>query len=162
MCLETFLDVFEPQRRVSQEAEFGPPEDRKKYKEQSDFCLTSGRYSFVFPWEKRRCCSHCRHRCSGSRFAHLSAGLGPEHRRRLERRSDLFPRGASQGALKAPGPARPSRPQGQILQQASAVDLQAELEPRVGFVAAQEDIVLTYKNMGGKNEGRQMPKKISQ
>lgn len=37
MCLETFLDVFEPQRRVSQEAEFGPPEDRKKYKEQSEF-----------------------------------------------------------------------------------------------------------------------------
>lgn len=161
MCLETFLDVFEPQRRVSQEAEFGPPEDRKKYKEHSDFCLTSSRYSFVFPWEKRRCCSHCRHRCSGSRFAHLSAGLGPEHRRRLERRSDLFPRGASQGALKAPGLAGPSRPQGQILQQASAVDLQAELEPRAGFVAAQEDRVLV-KKYGGKNEGRQMPKKISQ
>lgn len=136
----------------------GPLRTERNTKNIQIFCLTSSRYSFVFPWEKRRCCSHCRHRCSGSRFAHLSAGLGPEHRRRLERRSDLFPRGASQGALKAPGPAGPSRTHGQILQQASAVDLQAELEPGAGFVAAQEDIVLV-KNMGGKMKGDKCQKR---
>lgn len=155
MCLETFLDVLEPQRRVSQEVEFGPPEERKKSNIQMFvLLLVVTRFLFVC-----RCCSHCRHRRGGSRFAQLSAGLGPEHCRR----SDLLPRGASQGALEAPGPAGPSRPQGQILQQASAVDLQAELETRAGFVAAQEDLVLVQKILGswGGIKGEKS-KKISQ